>query len=63
MRIGPLYGTATKGIGFFRLFGWGIHWKDPSRHPLLFSERYGYERPSFTVRGWWFTFLRRGRNR
>jgi hypothetical protein len=32
------------GIGWFRLFGKGIHWKDTTKHSLLFSERNGYRK-------------------
>lgn len=27
------------GSGFFRVFGYGLAWKDTNVHPLLFSER------------------------
>jgi hypothetical protein len=27
------------GIGYVRLLGYGLHWKDTRRHPLLWSER------------------------
>ena len=30
------------GIGWFRLFGYGLHWKDTTKHRLYFSERNGY---------------------
>lgn len=39
------------GIGFFRLFGVGIGWKDITRHGLMFSERSGYW--SFVMLGKW----------
>lgn len=32
------------GLGFFRLFGVGLSWKDTRVHRLLFSERNGYTR-------------------
>lgn len=28
--------------GWFRLFGFGLYWKDVNKNPLLFSERNGY---------------------
>ncbi len=46
------------GIGWFRIFGYGIHWKDTRRHRLLFSERNGYTR-ALTIRGWRFRLLKR----
>lgn len=32
------------GIGFFRLLGFGLYWKDTSRHRLYFSERNGHQK-------------------
>jgi hypothetical protein len=29
----------TKGMWWFRILGYGIHWKDIKYHPELFSER------------------------
>ena len=45
------------GIGFFRLFGVGIGWKDITRHGLMFSERNGYC-SYFTIGNWmlWFVY-------
>ena len=34
------YFYQENGFGWFRLFGYGLHWKDTKRHDLLFSERY-----------------------
>lgn len=31
-------------FGWFRIFGYGLHWKNTRRHPLLFSERNGYRK-------------------
>jgi hypothetical protein len=33
-----------KGDGFcwFRIFGYGLHFKDITKHKLLFTERYGH---------------------
>lgn len=31
-----------KRLGWFRLFGKGLKWKDITVHPLIFSERNGY---------------------
>lgn len=41
----PLAMHSTRGLGWFRIFGFGLHWKDTRIHPLLFSERY-------SGRGW-----------
>lgn len=30
------------GAGWFRLFGYGIYWRDSHKTRLSFSERYGY---------------------
>lgn len=30
------------GMFWFRVFGYGLHIKDTTRHALLFSERYGH---------------------
>lgn len=39
---GPLWaGCDGRWIGFFRIFGYGLHWKDSRRHRLLWSERQG----------------------
>jgi hypothetical protein len=32
------------GFNWFRVFGWGLHWKDLRCNPLLFLERNGYLR-------------------
>jgi hypothetical protein len=39
------------GICWFRIFGYGLMWKDVRSHPILFSERYGY-RKGFQVKHW-----------
>lgn len=40
-----LYVYATKGLLWFRVFdGYGLHIKDITRHPLIFSERMGITR-------------------
>ena len=35
---------SVAGLGWFRLFGVGLHWKDTSRHRMYFSERNGYKK-------------------
>lgn len=32
------------GAGWFRLFGYGIYWRDTRRYKILFSERKGYSK-------------------
>jgi hypothetical protein len=44
VKLGPIEGTAEPGIGWFRVFGYGLHWKDTRRHHVFFSERNGYMR-------------------
>lgn len=31
-------------FGWFRVFGYGLHWKNTRRQPFLFSERNGYRK-------------------
>ena len=38
-------GSFRPGMGWFRIFGIGVSWKDTTRHELIFSERYGHTRP------------------
>lgn len=45
-----------KGIGWFRIFGIGIHWKDISRHKMYFSERNGYVK-YLKIGSWIFKLL------
>lgn len=44
------------GFGFFRVFGYGLCWKDISVYPLSFSELNGYSK-YFTVFKYRFTSL------
>lgn len=49
----------SEGQGFFRLNnGWGMKWKDLTKHELIFSERHGYDR-GFQICKWKITFLKR----
>ncbi len=52
------WGTRDKGIWFFRIFGYGLHWKDTRLHRKLFSER---ERLywQLEIGPWLFTPLKR----
>ena len=59
MKLGPLSGYAEPGIGWVRIFGFGFHWKDTTRHHLFFSERNGYRRV-YRVGKWALSPLRRG---
>ena len=54
-----LYGHRSKGMWWFRLFGYGIHAKDLRTHDLMFSERNGY-RKRLTLGNWSLRFLVRG---
>lgn len=48
----PFYLYYRNGIGWFRFFnGYGLKWKDPKRHALLFGERNGYSK-AFTIGKW-----------
>jgi len=49
-----LYSVA--GLGWFRIFGVGFHWKDISRHRMYFSERNGYKK-SLKIGTWKISFL------
>lgn len=40
-----------KSIGWIRLFGVGISWKNINIHPLLFSQRNGYQK-TLTIKNW-----------
>jgi hypothetical protein len=37
-------GYSCMGLRWFRIFGFGVSWKDTRIHPLAFSERYGYQK-------------------
>lgn len=39
------------GYGWFRILGKGQYWKDINRHPLIFSEQYGFKKV-FTIGKW-----------
>ncbi|WNH10036.1 hypothetical protein [Thalassobellus suaedae] len=44
------------GIGWMRIFGKGIHWKDTTRHRLYFPERNGY-RKALKIGNWRLSYL------
>lgn len=49
----PFAMWTTGGMGWFRVFGYGLHWKDTRRHPMLFSERvlgYGWRRGPWIIK-------------
>jgi len=48
---------ASGGMGWFRLFGWGLYWKDVKRHGYTFGERYGYIK-RFKIGKWIIGFLK-----
>lgn len=39
------YGMSSGGYTWFRVYGYGLHIRDASITPTLFSERYGYTKP------------------
>lgn len=49
----------TPGLWWFRFLGYGLHWKNIERHPLLYSQR--LPRWDAVLWGKWrFQVLRRG---
>jgi len=52
-----LYIYTTDGMIWFRLFGWGLCFKDLSKHPPLFSERNGYTK-RILINNWSITKLK-----
>mgnify|MGYP005818099897 FL=1 len=57
-----LYGVSiwamalSDGLGWMRILGKGVHWKDVTKHRLRFSERNGYSK-SITLRKWRISLL------
>jgi len=49
-------GMHKKGIWWFRILGVGLSGKDTRLHPLLFSERNGYQK-GLRLGNWMFHFL------
>jgi len=45
-------------IGWLRLFGYGIAWKNTEYHPYLFSERFGYTK-TLKIGDWSFKILKK----
>lgn len=45
-----------KRIGWFRLFGIGLSWKNIADHPLIFSGRMGYPK-YFKIGNWAIKYL------
>ena len=48
---------SVAGLGWFRLFGVGLHWKDTSRHMMCFSERNGYKK-ALNIGSWRIRLLK-----
>ena len=45
MRNAPIVcGYRCKGLWWFRVLGYGLHYKNTRLHPLLFSERTGHRK-------------------
>lgn len=53
------HGAVERHIGYFRVFGYGLHWKDARAKSLLWSEREGMY-VQFRVGPWLITPLKRG---
>jgi len=51
-----LCGVFDKELGWFRVFGIGVSWKDVNQHGLMFSERYGH-RKHIRIGSYVFRFL------
>jgi len=48
--------TLSNGIGWMRILGKGIHWKDTTKHRLYFSERSGFKK-ALNVGKWRLSLL------
>lgn len=44
------------GLGWFRFFGVGLHWKNTLRHKMYFSERNGHKK-ALMIGSWRVSFL------
>ena len=49
---------SVDGLGWFRIFGIGLHWKDTTRHMMYYSERNGLFR-SLRIGKWRIKILHR----
>jgi len=58
MRVWSSYNK--NGLGWFRIFGYGLKWKNIKHRPLLFSERHGYTK-GITIMNWRISTLKRNR--
>lgn len=52
--------SGSPTLGYFRVFGHGLHWKHTGHHRLYYSERTGSRKPTLRIGKWWFTILRPG---
>jgi hypothetical protein len=50
-------GYRGHGLWWFRIFGYGLHWKDTRIHPLIFSERNGLTK-TLQIGHWSFKWLK-----
>lgn len=48
---------SIEGMGWFRIKGYGVSWKNVKMHGLSFSERYGYK-PGVKIGNYIFHFLK-----
>lgn len=51
----------SEGFFWFRIYGYGLCFKDIRKHPLLFSERNGYTK-TININNWSIKFLTNGNN-
>jgi hypothetical protein len=56
--VKPISYTYENGMGWVRIFGYGIAWKDTSKHMLLYSERSGNTK-RIQIGKWSIKYLKR----
>jgi hypothetical protein len=54
--VSPFAFYLIDGLGWFRVFGFGLHWKDISKHRMSFSERNGYKK-ALKIGSWRISLL------
>lgn len=57
--IGPFFFFGNRTSGYFRIFGYGLWWKDRSKNRLYFSERNWIKPFHFAIGTYHFKFLGR----
>lgn len=53
----PWSSYSIKGMWWFRIYGYGICWRNTQKHGLLFSERNGFKKV-LNIRNWVFEWLK-----